>query len=658
MKIFNFALRRVAALCLLPAFVCLLAAGAWAVPEGLYFKDPVVGSFSWRALEKGAKVTVDICYNNPNAYESLSAATLNFYYDNNIIDNIDVPKLCPTMVRSDPVKVENGSNSKIMVGLTSSGAPGQGPLALAASDNNPLVRISFRVKQSTTAAALNIRWVKGSETGVVIGGSKNPGQKDDASDTIKDVTIKAAYLPKFDGLGAATDPQNGNTLNLSWPSAGKLSNDNHDNDSGANNNLAPGAAATYYSNGLLKNNIYRDGAAVHQSGSAGETTWTNSGLNDMQEYTFRATAIDDCSPQVNESANVNTFKGTPHDYESPGASMADPAPKNEELTPSWNSGAGDLGGYIVVKKVGAISDPDPSVPSFAGAKDYKGGNTDGTPPSEVKAALIAAGWELFYEGLATSKVDKGLDNSKKYWYLVYAYDKTKNELGTSPIQQGYNWSSAMKPGYPGEAPDAISEFRPLSDVTNGITFKWKTSVPPNYAGTKIVYTTNYDDWAILDTTSPEAVDYKFTGDKTALTETVTWEGLDPTKVYYFKAFAHNSSSRLWSGAYAAAAVPGGGKGGSGSFTYDLRAARGDKLVTNTIAVPTSWSGLPVEKLVELINAKSASGKAIVTAIGGWDPDSGESFGWTADGKGKTFNLKAGVGYQVYVSEEVKGLVVQ
>ncbi|MBU0672632.1 MAG: hypothetical protein KJ732_06365 [Candidatus Margulisbacteria bacterium] len=108
------------------------------------------------------------------------------------------------------------------------------------------------------------------------------------------------------------------------------------------------------------------------------------------------------------------------------------------------------------------------------------------------------------------------------------------------------------------------------------------------------------------------------------------------------------------------ATLGGGIGGGGTFTFDLKATQADKLIVNSIAIPartlSDGAIYKVSELAAYINGKAD--KVVVTAISKWDPAAGQAVGVTFDGDGNLvagaddFAIDPGVGYQVFTTEDV------
>lgn len=137
--------------------------------------------------------------------------------------------------------------------------------------------------------------------------------------------------------------------------------------------------------------------------------------------------------------------------------------------------------------------------------------------------------------------------------------------------------------------------------------------------------------------------------------------------YYFKVRAKNwfgtgpwSATRTW--------VTLSGGGGALSFTLDFFGAKDSLLIVNTVAVPSNTLTSPVsatvttgKQLGDTINA--AAGEKIVRAVCYWDPTTGLSQAVLFDESGNlkspdTISVKPGVGYQVYTTKDLKGIVFQ
>jgi len=112
--------------------------------------------------------------------------------------------------------------------------------------------------------------------------------------------------------------------------------------------------------------------------------------------------------------------------------------------------------------------------------------------------------------------------------------------------------------------------------------------------------------------------------------------------------------------------------GTLSFTHDLFGARDDLLIVNTIAIPSTNLSKPAAasgvstatKLAQVINSAAGSGKYIVRAVCYWDPATGTAQSELFDATGNlvsppdTLTIKPGVGYQVYTTEDLKGIVFE
>jgi hypothetical protein len=105
-------------------------------------------------------------------------------------------------------------------------------------------------------------------------------------------------------------------------------------------------------------------------------------------------------------------------------------------------------------------------------------------------------------------------------------------------------------------------------------------------------------------------------------------------------------------------VAGGAEGGS-TFIFDLKASEADRLVVNSIAVPSqNLSDGTVSLASELAGyINGQAGKVIVTAVYRYDAAAAQGFGITFDAGGQVsagddFEIVPGIGYQVYTTEDI------
>jgi len=103
----------------------------------------------------------------------------------------------------------------------------------------------------------------------------------------------------------------------------------------------------------------------------------------------------------------------------------------------------------------------------------------------------------------------------------------------------------------------------------------------------------------------------------------------------------------------------GGAVGGSVFIFELKGSEADRLVVNSIAVPSNTLsdgtvGMASE-LAAYINARA--GRTVVTAVGHWDAAAAQAVGVTfgAEGQiasGADFGIVPGIGYQVYTTEDI------
>jgi hypothetical protein len=437
-----------AAVFTLLAIILLSANSAvFAANAGLYFQDPVVAprDGGYRFLEEGARAYFNVSYLNDQSYQQMTNCRIAFDFDPAVIvdSSIAVGDLTGGKLKIQPMqKVGNRVTVDMLLD------PSLGAMGLVA--DNPIIQVSFRVIKPSSSGALNgrelgITWVKtdanpANNANVYITGQ---GPKYVVTDSLVGVKIESGTPPTFGGINPTTinnkesdGIEKGNTLHLTWTDG---------------SDKVVSAATHYHANTNLRYNVYRAAAAV-PSGTATPGNfnftapvvsdvlapkWDNTGLDDNKPYAYVVRGQDDCynvagSRAPNEEQNLVYGYGMPHDYFPPGASIAVTGTKDQEIDLQWGCSDGaDLGGYIVIRKEGAIGGTVNDPPNITGATL----SVNGTDPTTAKATLVSDGWTVVSEGMASSKPDTGLDNSKQYTYWVYSYDK----VGGSPVNQGYNW---------------------------------------------------------------------------------------------------------------------------------------------------------------------------------------------------------------------------
>ncbi|MFH1826737.1 MAG: hypothetical protein ABH823_05560 [bacterium] len=672
---------------------------AAAQQAGLHFTVPKIDVLENQSVvESGAWGDFQVVYGKNaadfDAADNITGAMLYFNPDDNVVDQIIITKLVDKLA---------------MGGADAPNADGVYQIEMYMPDPNDniplgneiaLLNVRFHVTQGLADNTdWNVAWQNNDEHVNVslFNGTARLGKDSTSSDAAW--SIEDGRAPGFDGSSGAAenpDPATGNTLSVSWNRDGNDGDGLADRDA-ATYNGAVGAAGLDYQ--LL---VYRDGAqiAAHDMAVGQTSRPAVSGLDDNQTYEFRVRAADNCQPAPNWT-DVPTagFTGVPHDYSPPGARISIGTADDQTLPISWSAtDTNDVAGFMVVRQEIDPAEAGNAVemPVFAGANRGDGMGA-GTAPDEVENTLRAlpadGGWQFLYRGTDTSLNDGGLDNSKAYRYWVYAWDRNGTFDGL--INQGFNWSmSDPAVGMPGAAPTAVQDFVVLSNVVGGMTVRWKTSTPPNYAGLRIVTTTNIDGWGALNvanSTLVADVDYSGTDAQRAngdvIEQSYVWRGGDTAlvddTVYYFAARAYNSSKLNWSdGVVYGVAVP--GKTGG-----DVLARRGEANINfkkkrdgfgiNTVVLPFEVDGLiTLADLLNVVNVHAADHGEFadlptakqslqrlpqaVGSIGWWDKDEQIAKGFVFDDNGvikerigidadvrlADIPLQTFVGYQIYM----------
>ncbi|HVN67953.1 MAG TPA: hypothetical protein VMT55_06235, partial [Candidatus Sulfotelmatobacter sp.] len=225
------------------AVLGLLQAVAFA-QEGLYFTPPQIDSLSGqKVVEAGANGTFQVHYKKTSGFSQATFSTgamCYFNYDSAKIDNISFA-LNPAYLGhlSAPVNAANGNEYQVQIMAVS---PDEG---IDVGADILLGTVTFHVKQDYNLGGQpqvpwNIAWSANpdfvnislyqSKGGVLLG-------KDSTKTESTDWQVEATHVPNFTGVGAVSDPQTGNTLNLNWSIANADANDLTDK------------AATYFTGG-------------------------------------------------------------------------------------------------------------------------------------------------------------------------------------------------------------------------------------------------------------------------------------------------------------------------------------------------------------------------------------------------------------------------
>lgn len=130
----------------------------------------------------------------------------------------------------------------------------------------------------------------------------------------------------------------------------------------------------------------------------------------------------------------------------------------------------------------------------------------------------------------------------------------------------------------------------------------------------------------------------------------------PGETYQAQGLAYNYFGWSAAGAVAEFTIP-NVKGVVGGlpvkFSFDLKKGERDKLIVNAVSSPKD---IKAADLAALINAKAGAGKQVVVAIGKWDAAASASKAYIPGSNAPdNFDIKAGEGVQIYLSEDVAGL---
>jgi len=579
------------------------------------------------------------------------------------------------------------------------------------------------------------------------------GNKLDSADlqTHFDLNILLAAPPQnFTGVKNVESTNKGNTLKITWDALsnkiGKndwtppilydiyrnISQDNFSPDDNANrvfNNETGGLAFLQ----PAQNNV-----SILEGPNTGLPGNSPHVLDDNKEYYYIMRANDSTTdnPESIDVANKIQHKTTdtdniifgpvkPHDYTFPqwtqNMQKINWDPDDQTLVVSWSKptiDSADLDGYVILKQGPFNSEQTLDYPNLGKATDDNHG-----PTYKVGDAL--GSWKVHKIIAEKSFSDGGLENGKYYYYAVYAYDQAGDVGGA--FQQGKNYSPDPASGYgiPGIPPGAIKDFYAISSPEAGeISLHWDNPTEDWFGGVvffatedmenkwaNIVDTSNQDygtEWinVITDGLIAPVYYYYLTQDATGQPDkgllgvpqskvlTIS-DGLDPNKVYFFKAFSfnhtgynlevgeenNNVNAFKFSAGVQAAAIPALAAGAvqdtkilyvgtTPEVNVDLT-KKPSGYGINTIVFPVfpmcdaedkNTVVSTVKDLVDLINTKA--GKTVVTTFGYWDKNDQMPIGFIYADNGnlkekkgtedepKDVSLETYVGYQIYVSETV------
>ncbi len=696
------------------------------------FINPQVGPYAIGGtrpnVEAGATLKVTVRFTNdsssPPPTGLITAIYLRINYDDTKLDplptndHLIAEGSIASLRKVNPAVAYCATARQILIEKTAEGGSPISGVGGGASTN--LFDVYFHVKKAATGnlssyisvdtATLNIAYQGGGVNNYANGANPFPS-----------IPISASIIPRFGGLTdtSLTDPGTGNTININWSGATMLNDDLNSN------------AETRYTSSTLSYRAYRStsgGGAYAKIAPPTEpstsinalpaerTPWTGSSytytdgapgtrtLNDGTPYFYKVQAVDDVvdgTPAGNNETATGYRSKTPTDVTPPDPPSLSVSPGNEKNTITVGNSAGDAGGVIVIRRVGAaVTGAAAREIGGANGTTYEHGRTYAVGDSLLDGTIIFAGHLPAHKASGSTTAlnapsgafsitfdDGGLTNGVTYHYRAIAYDRA---IGVTPVtdlvEMGRNYSATSddRAAAPGIPTDPILNFYSISRLAIGeITLKWDNpeSGAPGGAkpqgGTVVWYTTNEaGKWSTIPD-SPG--DWTRAGDFNLLinqTRTDTRESITlssdaggrlflPENTYFFKAFTYNDAGPLdptsdasitahrLSGGVIAAAVSTLGGAGGGTLTFSLEAYRSDRLVVNSITIPQSMAGMTASQLITAINEKARRdlgiSEDIVVVLGMWDP-AGNAVGYNPVTRaGSDFTLKPGVGYQLYVS---------
>lgn len=577
--------------------LCLMAISAEAKIEIL---PPTVGPLANQiSIERGANIKVTIRFTNDELGSDalVSSVKLFLKYNTDYLDSLpaDDGQLLAPYDKNLPEKVipKACAESGWIKYSCLKGTGGVG-ITVAKGNSVDLLTITFHVKKADSAVDSTwlVAWDTDKANNVQLL-DFNSGQLNIAKTAPDPTSVHlAASTPpsQFTGINSVNDPGTGNKLLLDWTNSSNGSSDLND------------GAATYYTTGLpdkkaLRYNVYlaktkdfEPGAGNKLSGAQGlaVTTLPDTTVSDViQPYYYVVRAQDDVQPTPNEESNKinqadDLASTVSHDITPP-----DYNPSTTIAITSLNKGAtftlpvptvakDDYESYLILRK-DFVTDPGPAGVTPPALKGANPAAPDGTDyihgddyfPFIGKMLPQSDGWiiaAIKNKSDLPFQEEGNLNNSKTYYYAVYAFDHA-SKPDESPFQQGRNYSTKPAIGkvQPGMPPDNVEDIRALADPDTGIiTVRWLNPVltadgsqidpakAENYGGTRLVYTDLYDDWKNLAVETPEDANH-FVKDVDVIDppikdikdkETIyPISSLPTTKTYYFKAFSYNIADK-------------------------------------------------------------------------------------------------------------------
>lgn len=319
-------------------------------------------------------------------------------------------------------------------------------------------------------------------------------------------------------------------------------------------------------------------------------------------------------------------------------------------------------GIILRVHPGAIRDKD----GANGANPTQGTNLEffSSTPADPRATTGSltlnltevkdGGTTLYYQfedmnlngGSVGARTWKGTPRTAGSFYGKFSYAATPRNIPPTP-----NNLTDLRATYKADKPN-VPTIGTISESLqrSGSNMNLQLGIPVNYNET------GSDGYKRETTGFSVVITYPSGSAETRSGSSVTLQNT-PAGKYKFKPVAVN-----WFGSTDGAVVDyetlGVSAGSSEPFVYTLEPYQADKLIVNTIAVPTGWRGKRASDLAALINGKRGE----VIGIYGWNK-SGAGYGvaYSAAGEkvsGDDFELVPGIGYQVYLKNRVENLEVK
>jgi hypothetical protein len=247
------------------------------------------------------------------------------------------------------------------------------------------------------------------------------------------------------------------------------------------------------------------------------------------------------------------------------------------------------------------------------------------------------------------------DANKDYYCYWSVGNGWNSDPGPTTIKKGANdWYGAFAPYKP-----RIKQFEESTTTPVGgtATFTLNVSGVQGSGSTgKREITETFWKWG-TDPALADASTKTVQGGSLSLDDTQATQGT----TLYFQLFHGNWFSSEPVGSNIEPYTVGGGVGGvGGAFNYTLLPAAADKLVINSITIPsndlTIGAANTASEFAAVLNEAAGEDKVIVAAIYKWDAAAGKPVGVTFDTDGKMlagsvdFDLVPGEGIQVYTTE--------